>query len=228
MKIKEDLENIAKAKEMAIREMNGLPPLPPPWHEELRSYVVDGFHDFCCSAFCPCCKRKKPKPKKEFKLTCCEKLKTDGTYENDVLKNFIGFGGGIVVSIIVYYMCVLKLQLDVVVGVVIGSIFGFVSCIGLAFFETYRCITLLIIPNFFSSKGRMFLMMYATVLLITYPVLNFNHNVIVLTDSATCGQSLVMNETRELVEMAKAPVAGMIKDIKAMLAVGTPYILRYI
>ncbi|XP_041370273.1 DC-STAMP domain-containing protein 2-like [Gigantopelta aegis] len=217
MKIKEDLQNIAKAKEMAIREMNGLPPVPPPWQEELRSYIVDGFHDFCCSAFCPCCKRKKPKPKKGITLTFCEKLKTEGTYENEVLKNFIGFGGGLVVSILLYYLCVLQLKLDVVVGAVIGAIVGFISCIGLAFFERFRCMTLLIIPNFFSSKGRMFLMMYATVLLINYPVLNFNHNVIVLTDSATCAQSLVMNETRELAELARAPVAGMIKDIKKML-----------
>ena len=58
------------------------------------------------------------------------------------------------------------------------------------------------------GKGRAFLLLYVVVLVMNYPVKNFNKNVLVMSESATCGQEMAFNQTRELVEAAFSPMAG--------------------
>ena len=54
-------------------------------------------------------------------------------------------------------------------------ILGFILSVGMAFKEDVRCVTLLILPNMFSSKGRTLLLAYAFMLVITHPVQNFRY-----------------------------------------------------
>jgi hypothetical protein len=52
--------------------------------------------------------------------------------------------------------------------------------------------------------------MYAVILVMTHPVHNFNNNILVMSESATCGQEQAFNQTKELVEAAFSPIAGNI------------------
>ena len=63
------------------------------------------------------------------------------------------------------------------------------------------------------GKGRTFLIMYAVILVMTHPVQNFNNNILVMSESATCGQEQAFNQTKELVEAAFSPIAGNIYNL---------------
>ena len=52
----------------------------------------------------------------------------------------------------------------------------------------------------------MFLLMYALFLVMNHPIKNFNTNIMVMSQSATCGQELALNKTKELVKAAAAPM----------------------
>lgn len=93
---------------------------------------------------------------------------------------------------------------------------GFVLTLGLAFSISTRCLVLLTLPQMFSKQGRSFLLVYATVLVFTYPVSNFNRNLMVVADSATCGQSLMLNETQRLLQMVKDPLSAVIDSLEEM------------
>ncbi|ESP05583.1 hypothetical protein LOTGIDRAFT_103236 [Lottia gigantea] len=94
---------------------------------------------------------------------------------------------------------------------------SFILCIGLAFSDLIRCVMLLVIPNFFTSQGRSFLLMYAMVLVMIYPVTNFSNNILVMSESATCGQGMALNETKDLVKTAVSPIASMADGLREML-----------
>ena len=51
-----------------------------------------------------------------------------------------------------------------------------VLTLGMALAETVRCLVFLTIPSMFSKKGRTFLLMYATVLVFSYPAANISTN----------------------------------------------------
>ncbi|CAG5132396.1 unnamed protein product, partial [Candidula unifasciata] len=109
----------------------------------------------------------------------------------------------------------MKADMKFSLAIAIGT--GFILSIGMAFFKGVRCLVFLILPNFCSSKGRSFLLVYAMVLVMNFPVKNFSHNMDVMTEAATCGASLAMNETKELLETAAAPLMFVIRGVKKML-----------
>ncbi|CAG2196969.1 unnamed protein product [Mytilus edulis] len=94
---------------------------------------------------------------------------------------------------------------------------GAVLTLGLAFTSQTRLMVLLMIPQFFTSKGRTFLLMYAVVLVMNHPVQNFNKNVLVMSDSSTCGQEMAFNQTKEVIEAAFSPMAGVINMISKLM-----------
>lgn len=55
--------------------------------------------------------------------------------------------------------------------------------------------------------------MYAVVLVMNHPVQNFNKNVLVMSDSSTCGQEMAFNQTKEVIEAAFSPMAGNLVEI---------------
>ena len=62
--------------------------------------------------------------------------------------------------------------------------FGVVLTLGMAFAETVRCLVFLTIPSMFSKKGRTFLLLYATVLVFSYPAANISTNLKVRLEGA--------------------------------------------
>lgn len=59
-----------------------------------------------------------------------------------------------------------------------------------------------------AGKGRSFLVLYAIVLVMAHPVANFNKNVMIMSNSATCGQELSYNQTKEVLNQIANPLAG--------------------
>lgn len=116
-----------------------------------------------------------------------------------------------------FFFFSLQLEVNLELALAIAVFSGLFLSIGLAFFNTIRCLVLIAVPNFASSKGRSFLIMYAMVLILNHPVQDFSHNLNVLTDAATCGQSMALNETKRLVEAAASPLVSIISGIKSML-----------
>ena len=57
-----------------------------------------------------------------------------------------------------------------------------------------------------TGKGRALLLMYAFVLVMTYPMENFHHNTEVMSQSTQCGQEAAYNATKEVMDVALAPV----------------------
>ena len=55
----------------------------------------------------------------------------------------------------------------------------------------------------------MFLLMYALFLVMNHPMKNFNANIMVMSESATCGQEMALNKTKELAAAAAAPMQSM-------------------
>lgn len=51
-----------------------------------------------------------------------------------------------------------------------------------------RCVVFLLLPQFFSKRGRQALMAYAFILALTGPAKNTLHNIGVLAESLACGQ----------------------------------------
>jgi len=47
------------------------------------------------------------------------------------------------------------------------------------------------------------------IMVLNHPVQNFNHNIVVMSESSTCGQQLAYNQTKELVDAITAPLAGI-------------------
>lgn len=52
----------------------------------------------------------------------------------------------------------------------------------------HRCIMFLLLPQFFSKRGRQALMAYAFILTLTGPAKNILHNISILSESLACGQ----------------------------------------
>ena len=48
--------------------------------------------------------------------------------------------------------------------------------------------------------------MYALFLVMNHPMKNFNANIMVMSESATCGQEMALNKTKELAAAAAAPM----------------------
>ena len=57
-----------------------------------------------------------------------------------------------------------------------------------------------------TGKGRAVLLMYAFVLVMTYPMENFHHNTEVMSQSSLCGQEAAYNATKDVIDVALAPV----------------------
>lgn len=59
-----------------------------------------------------------------------------------------------------------------------------------------------------SGKGRVLLLMYAMFLAMNHPMTNIHRNINIMSQSITCGQEMALNETKDLIKTAVAPMQG--------------------
>ena len=64
----------------------------------------------------------------------------------------------------------------------------FMLSFGLAFNNSFRCLVLLVLPEFFSKRGRQLLLLYCFALIFLGPTRNVLDNIRVLSDSLDCSQ----------------------------------------
>ncbi|XP_069113575.1 DC-STAMP domain-containing protein 2-like [Argopecten irradians] len=213
IKIKIALKRLSKAKENAVRIHRGLPPLVP-WYRQCYICCMSSIRRACCRLFCPCCIYDGPRPPP---TTRCGRVLTDKTYENEVMRNFLGFTLGILATLVFYMTMLSQFKFHALTAGILASIAGVFITNGMAFSSGMRCITCLTIPQMFSSTGRYFLLMYIMILVLSHPVKNFNHNIMIMSNSYTCGQQMAYNQTKQLVDAAVAPIAGVIESVRVVM-----------
>ncbi|XP_076757059.1 DC-STAMP domain-containing protein 2 [Xylocopa sonorina] len=151
-------------------------------------------------------------------------IRTDGTFENYIAKSLAGFVGGIFLTYIFFIFFVFQLHFKLSSATFLCTIVGAILTIGLAFSFRIRCIVFLLLPQFFSKRGRQALMAYAFILALTGPVKNTLHNTGVLSESLTCAQEQLKEAVRTIVDLAKQPfyalreaISKVIKTVKVVV-----------
>ncbi|XP_071942429.1 DC-STAMP domain-containing protein 2-like [Antedon mediterranea] len=132
-----------------------------------------------------------------------------GTYEYEAISNVIGFITGCFMVYIFYYIFVFGKDYEPYFALAVTTVMGGVMSFGMAFSKDVRCIVLLTVPQLFSSKGRSILMAYGFLLVMAGPMANLTENMDIASQSQLCSGQLAANQTRELFEMATAPLAGL-------------------
>ncbi|CAL7950629.1 unnamed protein product [Xylocopa violacea] len=151
-------------------------------------------------------------------------IRTDGTLENYIAKSLVGFVGGIILTYIFFIFFVFQLHFKLSSATFLCTIVGAILTLGLAFSFRIRCIVFLLLPQFFSKRGRQALMAYAFILALTGPVKNTLHNTGVLSESLTCAQEQLKEAVRTIVDLAKQPfyalreaISKVIKTVKVVV-----------
>ncbi|XP_031343488.1 uncharacterized protein LOC116171003 isoform X2 [Photinus pyralis] len=90
--------------------------------------------------------------------------------------------------------------------------------------EAQICVVFLLLPQFFSKRGRQALMAYAFILAITGPAKNTLQNMGILSQSLACGQEQLKSAVRQIVEAIKKPfyairdaIRTVVKSIKVIV-----------
>lgn len=87
----------------------------------------------------------------------------------------------------------------------------------LSFVPTVRCIGLLMIPIFCSTKGRSTVVALAYILAISGPIQNFLRNIAVVGESMSCGQKQLKVAVGKMLEIVKRPIAAVKAAVKIAL-----------
>ncbi|VDH97926.1 Hypothetical predicted protein, partial [Mytilus galloprovincialis] len=117
--------------------------------EECYAGFMSSLRTACCEIFTPCCvlgKIKRP----EVPDNCIKRIFFNGTYENDVFKNVLGFIFGVLVTIILYLIMVFQIKFTPLTSSLVCTFLGAVLTLGLAFTSQTRLMVLLMIPQFFT------------------------------------------------------------------------------
>ncbi|XP_076284740.1 uncharacterized protein LOC143211164 [Lasioglossum baleicum] len=163
-------------------------------------------------------------PKRSWIYKKIVEARTDGTLENYVAKSFLGFIGGIFLTYIFFGFFVLQLGYKLSSATFLCTAIGVVLTLGLAFSPRVRCMVFLLLPQFFSKRGRQALVAYAFILALTGPVKNTVHNTSVLTESLACAQEQLKEAVKTVIDLAKQPfyalkdaISKVIKSVKAVV-----------
>ncbi|XP_076648285.1 uncharacterized protein LOC143356460 [Halictus rubicundus] len=163
-------------------------------------------------------------PKRSWIYKKIVEARTDGTLENYVAKSFLGFIGGIFLTYIFFGFFVFQLGYKLSSATFLCTVIGVVLTLGLAFSPRVRCIVFLLLPQFFSKRGRQALVAYAFILALTGPVKNTLHNTSVLTESLACAQEQLKEAVKTVIDLAKQPfyalrdaISKVIKSVKAVV-----------
>ncbi|KAL6261589.1 hypothetical protein P5V15_006676 [Pogonomyrmex californicus] len=151
-------------------------------------------------------------------------LRKDGTLENYILKSVFGFLSGILLTYVFFVFFVIQLSFTLSSATILCSILGVILTLGLAFSYRVRCIVFLLLPQFFSKRGRQALMAYAFILTLTGPAKNILHNIGVLSESLACGQEQLKQAVKSVVDLIKEPfyalrdaISKVVKTVKMVV-----------
>ncbi|XP_006814964.1 DC-STAMP domain-containing protein 2-like [Saccoglossus kowalevskii] len=141
----------------------------------------------------------------------------EGTYQHDILINVFGFISGLFMTTFFFCLFILKLDYDVYYACGLAVLLGAFLSFGLAFSSPVRCMVLLMIPQLFSSTGRIVLLAYAMLLVMSGPMANINNNLNIASKSQACGSALAYNQSQEIFNMATAPLSVVIDSVEEVV-----------
>lgn len=147
------------------------------------------------------------------------RMRKDGTFANAVMKSFFGFCGGFVLTYIFFVFFVFQLNFTMWSATCLASVVGCILTLGLAFSKRVRCMVFLLLPQFFSKRGRQALAAYAFILALTGPAKNTLHNTNVLSESLACGQEQLKSAAREVINIIKKPYYAIKNAIKKLASI---------
>ncbi|XP_054713566.1 DC-STAMP domain-containing protein 2-like [Uloborus diversus] len=218
-KLKRAANRLMLAKENALRRHRGERERYP-FYEECWTWMVDCVKNNFCKAFCPCClarKKKKGPGPENYSENFLRRPCLEGTFENFALKSFFGFFSGILLTVSAFFFFIHQLNCDPWKTTIFCIIFGAFLSIGLAFSEEVRCITMLSVPELFSSRGRTALMAYTYILVLSGPMKNAMRNSNILVESMNCGQEIIVKQTKALMRSIFAPLIAIIDVMRSIL-----------
>ncbi|XP_053687022.1 DC-STAMP domain-containing protein 2 [Sabethes cyaneus] len=112
-----------------------------------------------------------------------------------------------------YFLLRYQLETDrsttLIVVITLGSIFTIISCCS----SNFQCLTLLMIPQILSKRGRAAMVAYLFVLALNGPARNTIANVNVLGQAMTCGQQQLKVAIHEALQTIKVPFVALKKVI---------------
>lgn len=163
---------------------------------------------------------------KKLKIKCSRKsLKswTNSKYRrkiaNYLCNTLFGFIGGLFLTYILFMFLVFQLHLSLSKATWIASLLGIILTLGLSFSMQLRCLVLLILPQFFSKKGRVAIIGYAFVMAFSGPAANTVKNTEVLSSSLSCGQEQLSDAMKGVVEIMKQPFMAIKNAVKHIIKV---------
>ncbi|XP_070393802.1 DC-STAMP domain-containing protein 2 isoform X2 [Dermacentor albipictus] len=183
------------------RRRCGLQPVYPPLYR-LQRFISR----VLCASFCACCHGGRLDRADFQGGGRLLKSLQPNTFENRVLKSFLGFWAGALLTVLLNLVLVRIYQTTSFVLFLVVFACGTFLMLGAAFSDTVRCLILLTLPQLFSREGRLALTAYIYFLVLTGPAENFAANVEVLSRGLSCGQEKVANETRRMLEVATSPL----------------------
>ncbi|XP_014271124.1 DC-STAMP domain-containing protein 2 [Halyomorpha halys] len=187
--------------------------------EEQRKHTWFSKYRDWCKKKCPCCFKSSAEVKisysryEKFRIN----LFTQGTYENYVLKSIVGFLSGVLLTYLFFIFFILQLNFPLGSATTMCSIFGLVLSLGLAYSYKVRCIVFLLLPQFFSKRGRQALVAYAFILALTGPAKNTLHNMRVLSETMACGQGKLKAAVKSLIDLIKKPFYAIKDSMKQIM-----------
>ncbi|KAL4236473.1 DC-STAMP-like protein [Mactra antiquata] len=140
-----------------------------------------------------------------------EILFKSGREENKRKKAVVGVIAGTLVGLLLYILFVYSFDYSHLVAGIIVVLLTILICIGLALWSSCRCIMALVIPNFFTSRGRAVMMSIILSLLLTGPIQNISDNARETGSSMACIAEVVTNQTKYLHQQLEEPIQKMIQ-----------------
>ncbi|XP_075548331.1 DC-STAMP domain-containing protein 2-like [Dermacentor variabilis] len=194
------------------RRRCGLQPVYPPLYR-LQRFISR----VLCASFCACCHGGRLDRADFQGGGRLLKSLQPNTFENRVLKSFLGFCAGALLTVLLNLVLVRIYQTTSFVLFLVVFACGTFLMLGAAFSDTVRCLILLTLPQLFSREGRLALTAYIYFLVLTGPAENFAANVEVLSRGLSCGQEKVANETRRMLEVATSPLKAVYDRVKKVI-----------
>lgn len=114
---------------------------------------------------------------------------------------------------------ILQLKVSLPIATWFSCFLGIFLTIGLSFSPKIRCLVLLVLPQFFSKKGRAAIVAYTFVLALSGPATNTIKNTEVLSTSLTCGQNQLKSAVKGMVEIIRKPFIAIKNAVRHVIKV---------
>ncbi|XP_013381102.2 E3 ubiquitin-protein ligase DCST1 [Lingula anatina] len=96
----------------------------------------------------------------------------------------------------------------------LGGMLAFALAMGCAMSVQVRCISGLVIPQFFGKEGRSFIGTFAIAYLLTGPIANIMFNAEEVTRVISCSTELMMNQTMKRMDLKFQPIHHALMDMQ--------------